>query len=363
MRIKAAVLAFLFVVAIGCKTSSEAPISATKPSTVEAQNSSAETSAPAATQAKDGFSGHHRDDPTNSWVPAEYQSGLARFKDPGVYADGVLVGMLTFGELPVPLAPLWFEEEASLEFKAGDKGPRTKLVKQRRYRFTDYFKAIGIDIKKIKEFHIYGGNKRTAAALIPGEALRRWKDEFTFRFGGDVWGKPIPSCPPKTLKTKCPDQLTAVTVYLEREPPILKDGDLILNGEPIYHIPYYGEPLRGGVRVYLDNRLVTTIKRRKLTDASIAVDTPDGEAQWKFFEFLKSQGVKIDEVQEAWLINQNRREKRLGIDELREATFTAIAQRSGVILFGEAKTQTQAVALHTKPLNEKDLPVILPHEE
>lgn len=365
MRIESAGLALLFVVAIGCKGSSEAPT--TRPSTVEAPSTPAENSAKTETQTKDestgmGFSGRHRDDPTNSWVPAEYKSGMARFKDPGVYADGVLVGMLKFGEIPVPLEPIWFEEEASLEFKAGDKGPRTKIVKQRRYRFTDYFEAIGVDVAKIKEFHIYGGNKRRAAALIPGDTLRSQKDEFTFRFGGDVWGKPIPSCPTKALQSKCPDQLTAVTIYLEREPPIRKGNDFFLNGEPIYHIPYYGEPIRGGVRVYLDGRLVTTIKRRKLTDESIAVQSPDGEEQWKFVEFLKSQGVATDGVQEAWLINQNRRVKRIGVDELNNATFTAIAQRSGVILFGEAKTPIQALALHTKPVKEEDLPVILPHE-
>lgn len=363
MRIEAAGLALLLMVVIGCNDSSEAPASATKQSPVAASNSTNKNSAQVSTDSTGlGFSGRHRDDPTNSWVPAEYKSGMARFRDPGVYADGVLVGMLKFGEIPVPLEPFWFEEEASLEFRAGDKGPRTKLVKQRRYRFTDYFEAIGIDVAKIKEFHIYGGNKRRAAALIPGETLRSRKDEFTVRFGGDVWGKPIPSCPPKAIQSRCPDQLTAVTVYLEREPPIRKDGEFILNGEPIYHIPYYGEPIRGGVRVYLDGRLVTTIKRRKLTDESLAIQKPDGEVEWKFFEFLKSQGVKLDGVQEGWLISQNRRVKRIGVDELSNATFVAVAQRSGVILFGEAKTPTQALALHTKPLKEEDMPVILPHE-
>lgn len=367
MRIEAIGLALLFAVTMSCKDSSESSSSTATPSTEEAPSENAETSARADKEAKEdstglGFSGRHRDDPTNSWVPGEYKSGMARFKDPGVYADGVLVGMLKFGEIPVPLAPLWFEEEASLEFKAGDKGPRTKLVKQRRYRFTDYFKAIGIDVAKIKEFHIYGGNKRRAAALIPGDTLRSMQDDFTFRFGGDVWGKPIPSCPPKAIKTRCPDQLTTVTVYLEREAPIRKGKEFILNGEPIYHVPYYGEPIRGGIRVYLDGRLVTTIKRRKLTDESIAVQAPNGEEQWKFIEFLKSQGVDITGVQEGWLISKERRVKRLDANELSDATFVAITGRSGVILFGEAKTPTQALALHTKPLKEGDLPVILPHE-
>lgn len=360
MRIEAAGLAFLFVAAIGCKGSSDAPVSATKPST-------AENSAKPETQTKEdpnelGFSGRHRDDPTNSWVPAEYKSGMARFKDPAVYADGVLVGMLKFGHIPVPLEPFWFEEEASLEFKPGDKGPRTKLVKQRRYRFTDYFEAIGVDVEKIKEFHIYGGNKRRAAALISGETLRSQRDQFTFRFGGDVWGKPIPNCSPKEVPIRCPDQLNTVTVYLEREPPVRKGKDFILNGEVIYDIPYYGEPIRGGVHVYLDNRLVTTIKRRKLTDDSLSVQTPDGESAWKLFEFLKSQGVDTTDVQEGWLIEQNKRVKRIGVAELKNATFVAVAQRSGVILFGEAKIPTQALALHTKPVKEEDMPVILPHE-
>lgn len=359
MRIEAAGLAFLFVAAIGCKGSSEPPVSTAEAPSPPAENE-ARSEAKEGSMAQ-GFSGRHRDDPTNSWIPAEYKSGMARFKDPAVYADGVLVGMLRFGELPVPLEPLWFEEEASLEFKAGDKGSRTKIVKQRRYRFTDYFEAIGVDVTKIKEFHIYGGNKRRAAALIPGDVLRSLKDEFTFRFGGDVWGKPIPSCSSKA-KIRCPDQLTTATLYLEREPPVRKGNDFFLNGEPIYHVPYYGEPIRGGVHVYLDGRLVTTIKRHKLTDESLAVETPDGETAWKFFEFLKTQGVDITGVQEGWLINQDKRVKRIGVAELSDATFIATAQHSGVILFGEDRTPTQALALHTKPLKEEDLPVILPHE-
>lgn len=365
MRIQAVGLTCLFLAILGCKNSSESASSATSPEAADPSSSPTEKAAQESDEASapQGLSGRHRDDPTNSWVPAEYKSGMSRFKDPGVYADGVLVGMLQFGEIPVPLEPLWFEEEASVPFKAGESGPATKTVKQRRYRFTDYFAAIGIDVATIKELHIYGGNKRRAAGIIRGDALRGHKDEFTFRFGGDVWGKPIPSCSNDAIDSRCPDQLTAVTIYINREPPVRIDNDFILNGEPIYDIPYYGEPIRGGVRVYIDGRLVTTIKRRKLTDDSLAVKSADGETHWKLVEFLKSQGVEIDGVQEAWLINQDQRVKRIGREEFNETTFVAAAQRSGEILVGEDKVTTQALALHTKPLSEEDLPKLLPHEE
>jgi len=77
-----------------------------------------------------------------------HQNGIERFKDPGVYADGMLVGMLMWSELPMDLPVLWHEERAALEFKASDPGPREKIVKQRRYSFQDYFAAIGLDVER-----------------------------------------------------------------------------------------------------------------------------------------------------------------------------------------------------------------------
>ena len=354
MRIETAGLVLLLATSVGCKGSTKAPAAETATLTDNGAQASDE-------QSLTGRSGRHRDNPGSDWVPGEFKTGMARFKDPGVYVDGVLAGMLKFGELPVPMPVTWWDEVASVPFSPGSKGPRTKIVKERRYRFTDYFRAIGLDVEEIKEVHIYGGGRRMAASIISGEDLRKHND-LMFRFGGDVWGKPIPSCPSGVTDGRCPDNLTAVTVYIKRKPPAREGRYFVLNGEVVEGIPYYGEPLRGGVRVYLDGRLVTTIKRHKLTDESLALASPDGTLRWKLLEFLKANGVNPEPVQEAWIIHDERRVNRIGRKQLDSTTFIAKEQRSGEILLGDEGAPTNALALHTKRVDKKDLPVILPDE-
>src|SRR5690242_5087195 len=50
--------------------------------------------------------------------------GMNRWKDVTVYVDGRPVGVVDFGELPIGLKPTWVEEEHSIEFDYGYKGPR-----------------------------------------------------------------------------------------------------------------------------------------------------------------------------------------------------------------------------------------------
>ena len=96
-------------------------------------------------------------------VAKVHAGGMERFKDPGVYIDGVPTSVLRFGELPITLKPVWIEERAAVAFKKGDEGPRFRITKTRRYRFSDYFRELGVDLEKIKELHIYGGNQKAAA--------------------------------------------------------------------------------------------------------------------------------------------------------------------------------------------------------
>lgn len=310
-----------------------------------------------------GLSGQHRAEENEAWVPAEYKNGIAKFKDPGVYADGELVGMLKFGELPVPLEPAWYEERASIPFGPGHVGPKYKIVKQRRYRFTDYFDAIGVDVKRIKEVHIYGGSGSNASVIITGAELRKHTDELTFRFGTGTQGKPIPNCMVMLKDGKCPDNMVALAVYVKKTPPTRKGRTFYVDGEAVVGLPYYGEPARGGIRVYLDGRMATRIKRRLLEgDESLRVVAEDDSVHWKFFAFLQSQGVKTEEIAEAWIIHKNVRVRRLSREELESATFTANPQGKGEILFGDERIPTNSIALHTRPVAESDLPVILPEE-
>ncbi len=290
-----------------------------------------------------------------------HSGGMERFKEPGVYVDGKPLGVLRFGELPVPLEPVWFEERAAVSFKPGDNKPRFRIAKQRRYRYRDYLAAIGVDVSKIKEMHIYGGNQRAAAVVIPGDSVRD-NDDFLFRFGGSIWGKPLPACPSGVGDGKCPDQIGSIAVYVEKDPPVRKGGHFYFEGKKIDGIPYLGKPIRGGVRVYLDGPLTTIVKRNKLKSSGLKSTGPEGKEVYKFFDFLKSQGIDTDVVQEAWIVRYDRRVRKLTRKELLSTSFKASPVGSGEILLGDDETVTHAISLHSKPVPAEDLPVLLQEE-
>jgi len=296
------------------------------------------------------------------WVPKEFRAGMGRFKDPGIYVDGKPLGILKFGELPVPLPPSWRYENAAVQFTGG-QAPKKKIVHQRRYSFVKYLEAMHVDVAKIKEVHLYGGAKKARAVVIEGSTLRKG-GVFEFRFGSSTYGKAIPACGPHVGDTNCPDNIRAIAVYVHKRPPKRKGGYFYLNGKRLDGIPYFGTPLRGGIRIYKDGPLVAMIKRRKLPKVSMHMTkTPDGVEHWHFFGWLQSQGVNTDSIKEAWLIHHNRRVRRIPRDKLIKAMFTASAKKSGEILFGDEKIPTKAIALHSKPVKKEDLPVIEKNEQ
>lgn len=296
------------------------------------------------------------------YVPAEHKSGASRWKDTVVYVDGQPRGVLTFGELPVPLEPAWVPEQKPAEIRPGSNDPGFTWTKKRRYRFTDYLKAIGVDVAKVQAIHIYGP-KFTDSIVATGKQLRsKAGQELTFRFGADVGGKAIPSALEGFGNGRSPDKISSVMVYIKRKPPTLIPNDgFYLDGEKVVGVPYYGEPLRGGVRVYLDNALVAVIKRQELKP-EMAEKLPDGTLRWKLHDFLKSVGVDDKGVTQAWVIRDERREEQLPAAEVAAATFEAASQAHGEILLGVEKYRAQAIALHRKPVTKADLPVILDDE-
>jgi hypothetical protein len=332
----------LFVLIAGCSQSQASP--QTKP-------------APAPAPAASPVPAPERDP---DWIPAEFKKGLSRWKDTGVYVDGKPVAFLSFGELPITLEPVWVEEEASIPFKKGHKGPRVKIVKQRHYRFTDYLRALGVDLAEVKELHVYGP-KFTGTIIVGGDELRKKGKDFLFRFGGDVAGKAIPRVPQGFGNGKSPDKISTVIVYIKKKPPVLvRNQGLVLDGEVQRDIPYFGEPLRGGVRVYLDDRLATIIKRNQLVwdEAATVIDNvPHYSLAW----FLRAEGVGLGKVVEAWIIRDEQRVRKLTADELAQVTFIAGSQKKGEILIGPDKIPAQALALHTSPVGDR-LPKLLPHE-
>ena len=298
------------------------------------------------------------------YVPAEHKLGMARWKDCGVYLDGKPVGFLSFGEMPITLKPTWVKDKVSAEMRAGTKDLPWRWAQQRFYKFTDYLKAIGIDLHKIKEMHVYASKFAETIIVNKNDLLSPAADGFMFRFGGDITGKAIPKVPPKFGNHRAPDKIASVMIYIDKTPPKLDEENevFMLDGAPVMGVPYYGEPIRGGVRIYLDDKLVTMVKRQEL-DAKTARKAPDGELEWKLDDFLKAHGVDDSKVVEAYVIRDERRQEKLAKADLDAMWFSAGSQAHGGVLLGDKRIKANVLALHTRPLKPDELPVVLPEEE
>jgi hypothetical protein len=300
---------------------------------------------------------------SEDYVPAEFKNGMARYKDTGVYLDGKPIGFLNFDELPISLKPTWVKDKVSQNKPPGcPECPAWKWGEQRYYKFTDYLKAIGVDVHAIKMLHVLGPKPSETVAVTGAELLSAKADDFSFHFGAEIAGKPIPHTPHGFGNNRHPDKINGVMIYITRKPPTVTREGLELDGAPIDGIPYYGEPLRGGVRVYLDDKLAAIVKRQDL-DAKKATKTADGELHWKVGEFLTSNGVDTAKIVEGWVVRDFRRKENIPWSELQNMTFSAGDKAHGEILLGDKNIQVHVLALHTRALKPDDLPQIRPEEE
>jgi hypothetical protein len=288
--------------------------------------------------------------------------GGGRWKDTAVYLDGVPVGMLAFGELPVALAPVWIEDDVSVPVKPGQKGPGSRRAKQRQYRFSDYLRALGVDPGEVKELHVQGP-KAAEVLVVSGAELVRRGDEMRFRFGGEVSGKAIPVVPDGLGNGLSPDKIAAVMIYVARTPPTLvRNVGLVQAGEPVAGVPYAGEPVRGGVHVYLDDRLATVLKRKRLADDVDAPAAAGAASRWPLLALLEAQGVDTRHVVEMWIIRDERRQERLGREQLAGATLELGPSARAVVHLGDVELPAAALALHSRRLRPAELPRLGPDE-
>jgi hypothetical protein len=302
-------------------------------------------------------------DDAHSYVPAEFKNGMARWKDTGVYLDGKPIGFIQFGELPVTLKPVWIKSKVSQNKPPGCPTCLAWKWKQERfYRVTDYLRALHVDPASIKMLLAYGPKLSQTIAVTGKELASPAGNDFLFRFGSRIAGKPIPHPPPNFGNGKQPDKMTAMMIFIKKKPPIVTEDGIELDGVEQLGVPYYGEPLRGGVRIYLDDQLVTIIKRQEL-DAKKATKTADNELHWSLADFLKDAGVDTSKVVEGWVIRNDRRNERITWSDLEKMSFSAGSQAHGGVLLGDQNIQAHAIALHTHKLTAAELPEILPEEE
>lgn len=315
--------------------------------------------------AKDGSKGDKND---SEWVPAEFKSGMSRWKDVGVYLDGKPIGFMTFGELPIGLKPLWVKDQVSAEKPpgSGPEFPGWRWAQQRFYRFSDYLKALGVPLAKVKQIHVYGAKFSETVVATGKDLLSKKADEFRFRFGGNTFGKAIPRVQNDFGNGKSPDKIASVMIYIDKKPPTLvRNEGLYLDGVLQEGVPYYGEPVRGGVRVYIDDRLAAIIKRQDL-DVSKATKLADGELHWKLADVLASQGAKLDKQLELYTIRDElRQDKPLTPEQFNTITFSASSQAKGGILLDVDGKQVRANALafHSRHLSPDEIPVVTKDDE
>lgn len=303
---------------------------------------------------KDQKKGDRQD---NDWVPKEFTNGLARWKDTGVYVDGKPLGFLTWGELPIGCKPSWLRDKVSAEKRYGTNDPGWKWARKRYYKFTDYLKAIGVDLRKVKELHIYGPKTSQTLVVTAKELQSPAANEFWFWFGANTSGKPIPHAPEHFGNGRIGDKVNAVMVYIDKQPPTLVDNDgLYLDGVAQTGVPYYGEPIRGGVRVYLDDKLATIIKRQDL-DPKKATKAADGSPQWSLAGFLAEHGVDTKRVVEMWTVRAEKRSEKFSGAALATMMFQAGSQSKGGVLVGDPLVLANVIALHTRSLEPGDMPL------
>ena len=278
-------------------------------------------------------------------LPPDPNAGKPRFGECAVYVDGQPIAVLTYGELPPNLPAHWqaVDEE-------GHKAPR--------FLMAEYLTALGIDVRKVRELHIYGGQDRIG--IVQGSELRRLAKKFYFEFTREVTGKPAMRYVGKDLHiTDIVDTFSTIAVYVDKPAPRWNHELSSLvddQGREIDGIPYVKTEMRGGTRVYVDARLAANIKRNLLS-SSMAVSQDDkGKPRYSLEAFLRAQNVDLSHVRAIELVRADRVVLSVRPDELkRPLEFETIADSSGSELFhvsktdGESQTEVNVVRLYSKP--------------
>ncbi|MGD0528040.1 MAG: hypothetical protein ABSE49_23100 [Polyangiaceae bacterium] len=215
--------------------------------------------------------------------PADGQHGEGRkggnFRESVVYVDGQAKGILRFSELPPTLKPI-------LEPEIDDLGI------PRYYHLVDYLQAIGVDVDHIREMHVSGSHDRIA--VFTGEELRSHRDRMVFDFTQQVAGKPrarwaqLHAIPHKPMV----DVILNVSIYIAKTPPTFAHGDIWLDGKVVDEpIPYVGDGVPKGTRVYSDGKLDGWVRRKTLPNKLIAPDSEVTNAKFSTDAFLAYVGA------------------------------------------------------------------------
>jgi len=261
---------------------------------------------------------------------AERRRGKGRFGNAGVYVDGRFVGMLKHAELPPTLSTTW---------KVLEDGRAV-----RRYAFTEYLAALGVDVARVQALHLHGGRSRVG--IISGSELRRVGAKLQFSFTRSDSGKPRVEYPDERLDTNTSvDKLAGLAVYLDKPAPRYDSGSRTLrlaDGRPVAGMAYSKGERHGGTRVYLDGRFIGSVHRRSLSET-----LRDGEHS--LASLIAEMGVEEQDVHHLQLVT---RRGRVAVDDsaerLEALSFSLARHSRGRIRVAALDDNVEAIQLfHT----------------
>lgn len=193
-----------------------------------------------------------------------------------VYVDGKSVGVLRKQEIP-----------ANVTSKVINLGEGYTAT---RYVLSDYVAKLGIDPKKVRAAHLYGGSR---ISVVDRAEFARIGHEIMFSFSQGDRGKPRIHFPPKKLFVNTTiDMLSGIAFYVDKAPPTVKDGEVVMpdGSNATGKVPYADAEQGNGTRVYVDGSLVGTVKRKKLTN-DFAIDNPTGPTKFSLVGYANKLGV------------------------------------------------------------------------
>jgi hypothetical protein len=221
--------------------------------------------------------------------PAEGQHGDGKknggnFNESAVFVDGQARGILRYSELPSSLKPIAIPEIDELDVP-------------RYFHLADYFEAIGVDLAKIHEIQIYGSHDRIA--IITGEEIRRLRSGLVFDFTQQTRGKPrarwsqLHTLPHRPMV----DVIMTVCIYVDKPAPTLTHGDMWLDGKVVDDpLPYVGDGIPKGTRVYADGKLDGWVRRKQLPSKLLAPHSEEVHSTFSTDAFLAWVGADTRNV-------------------------------------------------------------------
>lgn len=262
------------------------------------------------------------------------------FKEAWMYVDGVTVGVMREVELPDGMPIAWTDEIESLDFDRGDPGPHERVFQAKRWRISDYLEMLGYDLKKIKQVIIHGGR---GSVPISGADFRKFKDKLRFDLTGNRMDKLRVFLPDGLERQTSYDRYIGVSVLIDKKPITVDDSnEIIIDGEMTTGIPYRGDPARGGVRVYLDGKLVMVVKRNLLSDVGKVADK-----EWSLGGLLEALNVKLDDIAAADLVVDDDR-TRLETFDVKAFKLISSDDHGGKMMGGPKTEAIEAIMMFSK---------------